>query len=132
MALPGGRREPGDPDLLATAIRETAEEVGILLRRENLAGPLEDVVPRTPRLPPIAVRPFVFLLPQRPPMRMNAEVANASWVSLDHLLRPGTHHSVHVEVSGQSRQVQAYELDNAIVWGMTERILTNFLAELQG
>jgi 8-oxo-dGTP pyrophosphatase MutT (NUDIX family) len=131
MALPGGRREPEDPDLLATAIRETAEEVGVLLQKDNLAGALEDVVPRTPRLPPIAIRPFVFLVPRRPPMRINAEVADASWVPLDYLLRPGTHHSVHLEVSGQSRQVQAFELENAIVWGLTERILSNFLSELQ-
>src|SRR5688572_27389789 len=45
MALPGGRREPGDLDLLATAIRETSEEVGIRLGSEQLVGTLEDVVP---------------------------------------------------------------------------------------
>src|ERR671920_2114796 len=44
MALPGGRREPGDTDLLATAIRETAEELGIELAHDDLAGHLDDVV----------------------------------------------------------------------------------------
>jgi 8-oxo-dGTP pyrophosphatase MutT (NUDIX family) len=130
MALPGGRREPGDPDLAGTAIRETAEEVGVELRREDLAGSLADVIPRTPVLPPVAVRPFVFLLPERPAMRLNAEVAQASWVPVDYLLRPDTHHPVQLEVAGQSRQVQAYQLENAIIWGMTERILTSFLAQL--
>jgi 8-oxo-dGTP pyrophosphatase MutT (NUDIX family) len=130
MALPGGRREPGDPDLAGTAMRETAEEVGVELRREDLAGSLADVIPRTPVLPPVAVRPFVFLLPERPAMRLNAEVAQASWVPVDYLLRPDTHHPVQLEVAGQSRQVQAYQLENAIIWGMTERILTSFLAEL--
>jgi len=130
MALPGGRRGPGDLDLAGTAMRETAEEVGIELRREDLAGSLSDVIPRTPVLPPVAVRPFVFLLPERPAMRLNAEVAQASWVPVDDLLRPDTHHPVQLEVAGQSRQVQAYQLENAIIWGMTERILTSFLAEL--
>jgi 8-oxo-dGTP pyrophosphatase MutT (NUDIX family) len=130
MALPGGRREPGDPDLAGTAMRETAEEVGVELRREDLAGSLADVIPRTPVLPPVAVRPFVFLLPERPAMRLNAEVAQASWVPVDYLLRPDTHHPVQLEVAGQSRQVQAYQLENAIIWGMTERILTSFLAQL--
>jgi 8-oxo-dGTP pyrophosphatase MutT (NUDIX family) len=130
MALPGGRQEPGDPDLAGTAMRETAEEVGVELRREDLAGSLADVIPRTPVLPPVAVRPFVFLLPERPAMRLNAEVAQASWVPVDYLLRPDTHHPVQLEVAGQSRQVQAYQLENAIIWGMTERILTSFLAEL--
>ena len=32
MALPGGRYEPKDPDLLGTALRETVEEVGVALK----------------------------------------------------------------------------------------------------
>lgn len=131
MALPGGRREPEDLDLLATSIRETMEEVGIELRPDHLLGSLEDVVPRTPRLPPIAVRPYVFELPEQPLMRLNPEVAQATWVAVDHLLRPDVRHPVLLEVGGERRQVQAYQLDNAVVWGMTERILSAFLAQLR-
>jgi 8-oxo-dGTP pyrophosphatase MutT (NUDIX family) len=131
MALPGGRREPEDPDLLATAIRETWEEVGIELDPNSLAGALEDVVPRTPTLPPIAVRPFVFTIAQRPAMTLNPEVAHANWVPVDRLLRADTHHPVQVDIAGKRRLVPAYELENAIVWGMTERILTGFLGQLQ-
>jgi 8-oxo-dGTP pyrophosphatase MutT (NUDIX family) len=130
MALPGGRREPGDEDLLTTAIRETEEEVGLQLTREHLAGTLDDVVPRTPVLPPVAVRPFVFLAPTRPGLSLNAEVAAASWVTLDHLLQIGTHHPVRLDVAGTTRVVQAYRLENAIVWGMTERIISSLLRQL--
>ena len=130
MALPGGRREASDADLLATAIRETDEELGVTLGRDHLAGTLDDVVPRTPVLPPIAVRPYVFVVPARPDLTPNAEVASAHWVTLDYLQRPGTHHTVRLEVGGQSRHVQAYELDEGIVWGMTERILASLLQQL--
>lgn len=130
MALPGGRREPGDRDLLATAIRETGEEVGIPLDPDSLLGNLEDVVPRTPVLPPIAVRPFVFFAQTRPAIALNGEVAAASWITLDHLLRPEIHHPVRLDIGGQSRFVQAYELDSGIVWGMTERMLTNLVSHL--
>lgn len=132
MALPGGRREPNDADLLATAIRETAEELGIDLTPGDLAGQLDDVVPRTPILPPIAVRPFVFYLPERPRLLPNAEVAEASWIPLQYLAQPNIHHVVRLEVAGQQRLVDAYRLENAIVWGMTERILTNLLTQLRG
>ena len=131
MALPGGRREAGDADLLATAIRETSEEVGVELTPAELAGSLEDVVPRTPVLPPIAVRPFVFLRDSRPALTLNSEVTSATWVPLAHLLRPDTHHLVRLEISGSSRLVPAYELSDAIVWGMTERILTQLLIYLR-
>ena len=130
MALPGGRRQAGDGDLLTTAVRETAEEVGIQLGREDLAGCMDDVVPRTPVLPPIAVRPYLFILSAQPDLRLNAEVASAHWVALDHFLRADTHHPVRIEVAGQSRVVPAYELSDGIVWGMTERILNNLVSRL--
>jgi 8-oxo-dGTP pyrophosphatase MutT (NUDIX family) len=131
MALPGGRREPRDADLLATAIRETWEEVGIALDIELSAGTLDDVVPRTPVLPPVAVRPYVFALSQQPGLTPNNEVALTHWVPLDRLLDPATRHPVRLEVAGQSRTVQAYELEDAMVWGMTERILSNLLLHLR-
>jgi 8-oxo-dGTP pyrophosphatase MutT (NUDIX family) len=131
MAFPGGRRHAADPDLLATAVRETREEVGIRLSQEDFVGTLEDVVPRTPVLPPIAVRPFVFVLPSRPPLELNYEVTSASWIPLSYLVKPGTHHPVRLEVAGQSRVVQAYQLEDGIVWGMTERILSSLLAQFQ-
>ena len=131
MALPGGRREPADSDLLATAIRETREEVGIALTTEHLLGSLDDVVPRTPALPPVAVRPFAFLPPVRPSLALNPEVAAAQWVTIDDLLQPGGYHLASLEVAGQRREVQAYRLDDAIVWGMTERILSGVLQLLR-
>jgi 8-oxo-dGTP pyrophosphatase MutT (NUDIX family) len=127
MALPGGRREPRDPDLLATVVRETAEELGVNLSGIRPAGILEDVVPRTPVLPPMAVRPFVFVLPTRPPLIPNHEVASAQWVPLDDLLIPEAYHPVRLTVAEQSRDFPAYQIENALIWGMTERILTNLL-----
>src|SRR5262245_4891896 len=60
IAFPGGRREPRDRDLLATAIRETHEEIGVDLASAERLGVLDDLHPRTPVLPPVVVRPFVF------------------------------------------------------------------------
>ena len=130
MALPGGRREQGDPDLLATAVRETREEVGLTLARSALLGTLDDVIPRTPVLPPIAVRPFVFLLPTRPTLTPNREVAGVVWVPFDHLLDPQTYHTARIDVRGAPREMQAYRLEETIVWGMTERILTTLLTQI--
>ena len=131
MALPGGRMEPADGDLLTTAIRETHEEIGVQLDPAHLLGSLEDVIPRTPVLPPIAVRPFVFLLPARPLLMPNAEVAAATWVPLAHLFHPATYRSVSLNVLGTTRVVKAYEFEDAVVWGMTERIITNLLEKLR-
>jgi 8-oxo-dGTP pyrophosphatase MutT (NUDIX family) len=130
MALPGGRQDPSEPDLFTTAVRESAEEVGLALQREHLLGTLDDVVPRTPVLPPIAVRPYVFALDHRPRLTLNREVAAARWVPLDLLLHPETYNSVRVEIRGESREFPAYRLDDSVVWGMTERIVSALLAHL--
>lgn len=131
MALPGGRREPDDADLIATAVRETAEEVGLRLAPAHLIGSLDDVVPRTPVLPPIAVRPYVFLLPRRPPLVLSPEVADARWVPLDHLLHPETYQSVRLDIRGEHLDMPAFRLEDAIVWGMTERTISALLAHLR-
>jgi len=131
MALPGGRREAADEDLIATAVRETLEEVGLPLVQSDLLGGLDDVVPRTPVLPPVAVRPYVFVLPERPSLIPNPEVAAVRWVHLDQLLHPETYHSVRLEIRGEHRDVAAYQVEEATIWGMTERILTSLLQQLR-
>ena len=131
MALPGGRREAPDEDLVATATRETEEEVGLRLGPAQLAGGLDDVVPRTPVLPPIAVRPFVFLLSEAPPLVLNPEVAAADWVSLEHLLTSETYRAIRIQIRGESREMPAYHLGGGVVWGMTERVISGLLAHLR-
>jgi len=131
MALPGGRQDPSEPDLVTTAIRETAEEVGLVLGPQHLVGGLDDVVPRTPVLPPIAVRPFVFILDRRPELVLNPEVASARWVPVDLLLQPDAYHTVQFEIRGENREFPAYRVDESIVWGMTERILSGLLNQMR-
>jgi 8-oxo-dGTP pyrophosphatase MutT (NUDIX family) len=126
MALPGGRKEEGE-DLLFTALRETEEEVGLVVPPESLLGVLDDVAPISPVLPPIAVRPVVFRIDARPPLIPNVEVAEAQWVPLETLLHPETYAPVDIEVQGGIRRVSAYRLAEGTVWGMTERILSDLL-----
>jgi 8-oxo-dGTP pyrophosphatase MutT (NUDIX family) len=132
LALPGGRQDPLDGDLLQTAVRETLEEVGIQLEPAQLVATLEPVVPRTPVLPPISILPFVFLLPVRPQVTLNSEVASTAWVELDHLMLPNTRARVTLDVAGASRLVDAYQVEPGVVWGLTERILTSFLRTVNG
>ena len=130
MALPGGRAEPADPDLVATAIRETHEEVGIALERVHLLGALDDVAPRTPVLPPIMVRPYVFAVPSRPTLALNPEVASAEWLPLSTLRDPATYQRVTVEAGGRSQQRDAFVTPHGVIWGMTERVLSGLLEKM--
>lgn len=127
VALPGGRRDPADADLLATAIRETLEETGVDLARAERLGVLDDLYPRTPLLPPVVVRPFVFALAGLPSLTLSDEVTAAFWVPLSRLREPGARREVTLTIRGAERTFPAYAFGERVIWGMTERILTSFL-----
>lgn len=121
IALPGGRRDPGDETLLETAIRETREETGIELSPGELLGELDDLHPRTPVLPPVVVRPFVFGIGRRRAVVTNREATMHLWAALTDL-RAGAATS-RVAVRGTHLEVPSYVIQEHVVWGMTERIL---------
>jgi len=127
VALPGGRHSPADPDLAATAMRETYEETGVDLSAAERLGTLDDLHPRTPMLPPIIVRPFVRALVHAVPLVPSAEVERAFWISLDRFAEPGALRDVTLMLRGEPHVFPAYRLGGETVWGMTERILTSFL-----
>ena len=127
MALPGGRRDPGDADPRDTAVRETLEEVGIELPEPSYLGALPDVAPKSPHLGPVVVRPYLFVLPERPILTPNDEVAEAGWVRLSALKDPAIYRPYTLELRGDRRTFPAFHIGSSIVWGMTERILTTLL-----
>jgi 8-oxo-dGTP pyrophosphatase MutT (NUDIX family) len=125
IALPGGRRDPTDPDLLATALRETHEETGVSLPPESRLGQLDDLSPVSRHIPQLVVRPYVFYLPTRPEVIPSDEVALHLWVGCDVLLAHRSEESLVIR--GESWRVAGYRVGPHFIWGMTERILSPFL-----
>jgi 8-oxo-dGTP pyrophosphatase MutT (NUDIX family) len=141
LALPGGRREPSDADLRATALRETLEEVGLDVESGGeVLGRLDTVRPESPLAPRIAVTPFVAAAPPEyhageagealRDVEPNGEVAVAFWVPVSVLKRGGRSEMYRMVVGGAAREWPAYPSPHGPIWGLTERILTRFLALL--
>jgi len=134
IALPGGREETGDASLAATAIRETREETAIDLARDGrIIGRLDDVQPRTAVLPRIIITPFVAVLAASapPPLSLSPEVADAFWVPVAALCDPRTATEVTLDLPGGPRRVRCFQHGGHTIWGLTERILDQFLELLQ-
>jgi 8-oxo-dGTP pyrophosphatase MutT (NUDIX family) len=125
IALPGGRRDPEDTDLMTTAIRETEEETGVRLPPASCVGQLDDLSPVSRHLPQLVVRPYVFYLPTRPIVTQSDEVARHLWVSCDALLARRTEETLIIR--GEPWRVPGYRVGEDFLWGMTERILSPLL-----
>ncbi len=127
IGLPGGRWSAADGSLERTALRETHEEVGLDVRAHGtVLGQLDELRPRTPVLPPIIVRPFVVALHSEPEFVLSDEVAQMRWVRVGELFHADARVRTSVHVRDMQLNVDAYQLDDFTVWGMTERILATF------
>ncbi|MDQ3013260.1 MAG: CoA pyrophosphatase [Acidobacteriota bacterium] len=131
LALPGGRAELPDTDLMATAARETHEEVGIdLLNGGVFIGQLPLIKPIAPRLPQIEITPLVALAPLSLSICLSEEVDRVFWVPIGQLKRAGLS-DVYARRFGELvRKWPAYASEDGPIWGITERILTSFLSLL--
>jgi 8-oxo-dGTP pyrophosphatase MutT (NUDIX family) len=124
IACPGGRMEPHDADLAATAIRETLEETGVdIVRDGRLIGQLDDLSPTTMALPPIVIRPFVAIVRDDVEIVPSEEVALSFWVPLALLIARYPWGTEVVHVRGVELSVSAFQHGVHTVWGLTERVL---------
>ena len=131
IACPGGRMEPGDRDLAATAIRETWEETGVDIARDGrMLGQLDELQPRSPMLPPIVIRPYVALVRADVEIAPSLEVASAFWVPIAALREEAAWGMGLVTMRGAQRRVTTFQHGEHTVWGLTERVLRQFLEYL--
>ena len=128
IAFPGGRRDAADATLEVTARREVMEELSLDLDAEaQLLGVLDDLRPRAAALPSIAVRPYVFHVAGEVVLVPNVEVHSTFWVPVAVLRDPSVSWEHAFERAGARLRFPAYRVGGDVVWGMTERIVTQFL-----
>ena len=120
ISFPGGRSEPGDADLRATALRETQEELGLPPDGVELLGALQP----TPTF--VTGYPFVGLI--EPGFRwvpQEREVAQVLELPLE-AVRAGYRRRRLVR-RGMPFRTDAYETGGHLVWGATARIVADLL-----
>jgi len=133
MAFPGGRFDPEDEHLLATALRETLEEVGLdLARSARLLGALAPLpaIARGRRVG-MTIAPFVFELGDAVELAPNHEVVEALWAPLSALDRGEGRTSVEYVFDGQKLELPAWDVDGRVVWGLTYRMLESLLERVR-
>ncbi len=128
MALPGGRVDPVDEHAMATAERETLEEVALDLAPAERLGKLADL---HGGVRPITVSAFGYWLPgPRPALQPNYEVADTLWIPLSELADP--RHAVAYNAPMRPRETfpGIAIAGDRVIWGMTLRMLQDLFTRL--
>jgi 8-oxo-dGTP pyrophosphatase MutT (NUDIX family) len=126
VAFPGGRHAAGiDPSLLATALRETEEEIGIATHDVDVLGPLDPIRTFSSNY---LITPFVGQIPHPYPFRPDPrEVHDIFSIPLAVLDDPGSLVAETWTIDGRTVPVTSYRHDGRTIWGATQRITASLL-----
>jgi 8-oxo-dGTP pyrophosphatase MutT (NUDIX family) len=128
-SFPGGRRDPQDPDLLHTALRELHEECGIQLPRESLLTALPHTTAGRSTGPFLRVAPFVFRVREELPTVLDSrEAVEALWLKVSLWQESARHSLQSVPGLPPENQFPAILLNGVPLWGFTYRLLQEWLA----
>ncbi|MDT8894253.1 CoA pyrophosphatase [Halomonas sp. I1] len=126
VAFPGGKREPEDPDLLATALRESREEIDLPAEQVDILGRLSDVV----SLHGILVTPYVGVIPPDLPLTPDPSELDAIFeVPVRCFLEDQRTHTDVIRVDERDYYVPSYRQDDHVIWGLSSMMLVELLAE---
>lgn len=126
ISFPGGAEEEADETLLATALRETEEEIGVSAADVRVLGSLSPLTTVTD----FYVEPFVGAIPYPYVFRpAEAEIAEVVEVPVAALLDPGI--LERRTLPGRDEPVLFYHYGPHVIWGATARMLKELLDALE-
>jgi len=131
VSFPGGRRDDGDLDLWATALRETREEIGLDTDAVERIGELDHLATVTSRS---FIVPYVAALPARPATVANpGEVSAVLHVPVAELLDPANYREERWQLPwAEDRPIFFFEIVGDTIWGATGAMLRQLLGLVTG
>ncbi len=129
VAFPGGVREEGDENEVATALREANEELGLSPSRVVVLGQLDDVWTPSGFLISPVVGAVPYPLTVRP---ASGEVEAIVQVPFSYLANPEVVEEQELEIAGERVISPIYHYRSHRIWGATARILADLTVRLTG
>ena len=125
ISFPGGVYQEGDRTLIDTALRECAEEIGLVADKVEVLGELDDTATETSRY---VISPFVALIPWPYHFTMNREeIEELIEIPMSALLDNGCWRHETEIADGEVVTRYIYHYQERVIWGATAKILGQFL-----
>ena len=125
ISFPGGKFDVNDSDLLDTALRETSEEIGLNISKDQVIGQLTPVATLNSGF---LILPFVTILDKIPQLVSNSEVETLFHIPLNSFLKTMVQDTNldHKLID----EMYTFEYQDQIVWGASARILKQIESRL--
>ena len=128
ISFPGGRVEPSDENLMATATREASEEVGL---SESLVEVFAELTPVT-TLTGYTIHPYVAVIEDLPELTLQAaEVDSAFHVPLSWLINDDNISIVEKNINGLDIKTFRLDWGTHIIWGATAMMIAEMAHRLK-
>ena len=127
ICFPGGKLEQSDDNLLATALRETHEEIGIVVNNSHVIGDMDSYWTLTG----FEIKPYIALLPEQPNLSLASdEVANAFYLPLAALIDQSNWQDIQFTRQFSSYTLTGFQTEYGLLWGATAQIIRNLIKHL--
>ena len=128
ISFPGGKAEPGDNNPVATALRETREEIGLSEKYIRIMGLLDDYETVTG----FRITPVVSTVSDGFNLALDSrEVSGVFEVPLDFICNPLNHQICTRTVNGIAGRYFVFEYKTHYIWGATAGMLMNLYQRLK-
>lgn len=125
ICFPGGAKNADDPNLRATALRETCEEIGVAPADVEILGELDRMSTLTSNF---LVTPFVGVIPYPYEFKVNREeIEELVEVPLSALTDDTNYREQEYIVDGTAYTGSIFEHEGNVIWGATARMIRQFL-----
>ena len=122
ISFPGGTWKQDDYDLLETALRETREEIGLDVSRQQIIGQLKPV---TTLNSGFTITPFISISPDIPKLKPNSEIENILHIPMFQLFQ-----TIENDKDAAHKSIQemyTFKYQNYLIWGASARMIKQMI-----
>lgn len=127
ICFPGGKCENSDATPLDTALRETQEEMGFVVEKDQVIGEMKSYSTLTG----FEIKPYIAFFQQKPHLNLQQqEVSTAFYIPLSQLIEKTNWRDIQFTRRNSNYTLKGFNTEYGLLWGATAQIIRNLINHL--